>query len=396
MAAFAEYAHKQCGSSSRSAPRKFPRSVHLGIGLKSGADFQRFKTRIQAKIVDWFTRVKGTKVMKVIGPAATFIALIVGVLNTSPQLQAQIDPSEMLLIQQGLQIAPVPLNLAGLDPNLVGLGSFLVNAVGDCNGCHTSGTPPNLDYAAGGNPYFNQTKKVNPAVYLSGGMDFGPVGVPTGPNMYAGPDIIARNLTPDNTGLPAGGRTLTQFIQILSSGTDFDNLHPTCTSATPTPQPPNCIPGAPGAMVDGSLLQVMPWPTFQNMSVHYMTAIYTYLSAIPCLSPTTDTTNVLYNNCTTTAPPPPTGTTVAVAGPKNVSVPYAIFQLNGAASTSADGKPLQYQWSLSPTSSPAVIVNANTATPTVQFGQVGTYIFILTVTDDTGKTATDSTTITHT
>ena len=42
-----------------------------------------------------------------------------------------------------------------------------------------------------------------------------------------------------------------------------------------------------------------------------------------------------------------------------------------------------------------MIVNANTATPTVQFGQKGIYVFVLTVTDDTGKMATDSTTIIH-
>jgi hypothetical protein len=35
--------------------------------------------------------------------------------------------------------------------------------------------------------------------------NFGPVGTPTGPLGYAGPNIIARNLTPDNTGRPEGG-----------------------------------------------------------------------------------------------------------------------------------------------------------------------------------------------
>jgi uncharacterized repeat protein (TIGR03803 family) len=87
--------------------------------------------------------------------------------------------------------------------------------------------------------------------------------------------------------------------------------------------------------------------------------------------------------------------TVAVANPKNVSAPQALLQLDGTASTSADGNPLLYQWSLAPTSQPAVIVNANTATPTVQFGGKGSYTFVLTVTDDTGTTATDSTTISH-
>jgi hypothetical protein len=33
----------------------------------------------------------------------------------------------------------------------------------------------------------------------------------------------------------------------------------------------------------GPYLQVMPWPTFQNMTDHDIGAIYEYLSAIPCI-----------------------------------------------------------------------------------------------------------------
>jgi hypothetical protein len=50
-------------------------------------------------------------------------------------------------------------------------------------------------------------------------------------------------------------------------------------------------------MVDGDLLEVMPWPTFLNMTDHQLDATYEYLSAIACLSPTTDPTNVLLNDC---------------------------------------------------------------------------------------------------
>ena len=119
------------------------------------------------------------------GTIAALIAIVLaGMLISSPTAQAQ--ETETTLSQVGLAIAPVPLNLAGKDPMLVGLGSYLVNAVGDCNGCHTGGGPPNFNYAAGGNPYFNQPQKVDPTVYLSGGSDFGPVGTPTGPSMYQG------------------------------------------------------------------------------------------------------------------------------------------------------------------------------------------------------------------
>ena len=143
---------------------------------------------------------------KSIGAGAAFAVLVIGgMLSSSPPVQAQNNDNEESLIQRGFQIAPVPLNMGGKNRALVGLGSFLVNAVGDCNGCHTGGGPPNFNYAAGGNPYFGQRAVVDPTVYLAGGADFGQVGTPTGPSGYAGPHMIARNLTPDRTGRPEGG-----------------------------------------------------------------------------------------------------------------------------------------------------------------------------------------------
>lgn len=229
--------------------------------------------------------------------------------NATPRAQASDfrDSGEEQLIHIGFQIAPVPLNLEGRDRDLVGLGSFIVNAVADCNGCHTEGGPPNFNYAPGGNPYFNQKTKVDPTVYLSGGMDFGPVGTPTGPAMYPGPDIIARNLTPNKNGVPEGGQTLAKFKQIIRQGTDFDHIHPTCTAAqlaqieAGTTPFPVCIPTSPGNTADGDLLQVMPWPTFANMTDHQLDAIYEYLSAIPCIdntgTPPAGAPDELRNDC---------------------------------------------------------------------------------------------------
>ena len=51
-------------------------------------------------------------------------------------------------IQKGFEIAPVPLNLKGKDHNLVGLGSYIVNAQAACNDCHTCPS-----YAPGHNPF---------------------------------------------------------------------------------------------------------------------------------------------------------------------------------------------------------------------------------------------------
>jgi len=229
--------------------------------------------------------------------------VLAGTWNTSPRVHAQNQwDDEASLVRIGYKIAPVPLNLAGKDRDLVGLGSFLVNAVGDCNGCHTGGGPPNFNYANGGNPYFGQPKVVDPTVYLVGGMDFGPVAGPSAVyGNYVGPDIISRNLTPDKTGRPEGGHTLADFKVIMRTGKDFDHLHPTCTSPAPVPTPMNCIPPP----VEGNLLQVMPWPVFQSMTDHQIEAIYEYLSAIPCLSGSTDPNNVLYNDCPAPPQKPP-------------------------------------------------------------------------------------------
>jgi len=238
--------------------------------------------------------------LKVLGATITFAGVALAMMLRSPGVQAQDDQNndEESLIHIGFKIAPVPLNLEGKNRDLVGLGSFIVNAQADCNGCHTAGGPPNFNYAAGGNPYFGQKTVVDPTVYLSGGTNFGPVGTPTGPLGYAGPNMITRNLTPDNTGRPEGGHTLAEFKEILRNGTDFDHIHPICTAAQlaqieattdPNASLPVCIPATMGNSVDGDLLQVMPWPVYHNMTDHQIEAIYEYLSAIPCIDNTTST-----------------------------------------------------------------------------------------------------------
>ena len=125
------------------------------------------------------------KPQQIVKTTAVFLVILgaivlVGTLRTSPPVHAQNQwDDEATLVSIGYKIAPVPLNLSGKDPNLVGLGSFLVNAVGDCNGCHTAGGPPNFNYANGGNPYFSQPEKVDPTTYLGGGSDFGPAVPPS-------------------------------------------------------------------------------------------------------------------------------------------------------------------------------------------------------------------------
>lgn len=142
-------------------------------------------------------------------------------------------------IALGYKVAPVKLNLKGLDPFLVGWGSYTVNVVAGCSDCHTN--PP---FAAGGDPFLGQPQKINAARYLGGGVGFGP--------------FTSRNLTPEDNGMPAG-MTLDQFVQAFTQGKDFDDAHPQISP----------------------LLQVMPWPTYSKMTPLQIQAIYEYLSAIP-------------------------------------------------------------------------------------------------------------------
>jgi hypothetical protein len=154
------------------------------------------------------------------------------------------DGDEASRIRDGFEISPLPINLTGQDPALVGLGSYIVNAVSECADCHTN----NPQFLPGGNPFLGQPKMINLANFLKGGRAF-PAADPTGVEN----PIKSRNLRPEN-GLPAG-LTLDQFIDVMRNGTDYD--HP------------------------GRLLQVMNWPIFQNMTDRDIVAIYQYLSTLP-------------------------------------------------------------------------------------------------------------------
>jgi hypothetical protein len=166
----------------------------------------------------------------------------------APRSGAQGPPDENSKIQQGFAImeqSGIPLNLRGKNRSLVGLGSYIVNAQSDCNGCH--GNP---EWAPGHDPFQGQEPgQFAPEGYLVGGSPmFGPVFTP-------------RNLTPNAAGLPAG-MTLTQFITTIRTGVDRRST---------------------GAPPDSPLLQIMPWPIFRNMTDRDLMAIYEFLTAIPCL-----------------------------------------------------------------------------------------------------------------
>jgi hypothetical protein len=144
-------------------------------------------------------------------------------------------------VQRGFDLSPVKLNTKGLNPALVGEGSYIVNTSG-CNDCHTN--PP---YAPGGDPFAHQVEQINKDAFLAGGTAFGP--------------FTSRNLTPRAPDRLPAGLTLAQFTQVLRNGTDFKNRHPQISD----------------------LLQVMPWPVFGKLSDREIAAVYEYLRAIPCV-----------------------------------------------------------------------------------------------------------------
>jgi len=136
----------------------------------------------------------------------------------------------------GYRINPVELRLRGKNRLLVGLGSYLVNAGGGCNDCHT-----HPSFAPGGDPFKGETEIINTAQFLAGGRQFGP--------------ITSANITPDANGRPAG-LTFEEFEHLLRTGEDED---------------------------EGRILQVMPWNVYGKMTRFDLRAIYEYLSAIPSL-----------------------------------------------------------------------------------------------------------------
>ena len=81
------------------------------------------------------------------------MVVVAGMFFSSTRGKADDDESESR-IKRGFAIVPVKLNLVEKNRAWVGLGSYLVNAVGGCNDCHT-----NPSYTTGGNPFLGQPQQ---------------------------------------------------------------------------------------------------------------------------------------------------------------------------------------------------------------------------------------------
>jgi hypothetical protein len=141
---------------------------------------------------------------------------------------------------------------------MVGNGSYIVNAVTDCAACHNNA----------------------PGKFLSGGIAFGPV--------------QSRNLTPDSTtGLKL---TMDQFVSVMRTGADY---HSVGDSGSPT-----------------RTLIVMPWLTFRWMTTYDLQSIWWYLRSIPAVNNAVPADPPIPNGA-----PAATGPTAYNAGDQTTPVP---------------------------------------------------------------------------
>ena len=126
----------------------------------------------------------------------------------------------------------------------VGRGSYLVNALADCTGCHTDGNGDG-NFDSGLLP---GTVEVNTTAYLAGGVDIGA--------LMGMRRLLSRNLTPD----PGTGLALSeaQFVEAIRFGAD-------------------------GRRPGGSLRVPPHFPADFRLTLDDLNAIYAYLRAIPAV-----------------------------------------------------------------------------------------------------------------
>lgn len=142
-----------------------------------------------------------------------------------------------------MQFADAVAQLTPEERAQVGRGSYLVNANGGCNSCHTNG-----DGDGDGNfdeGFLPGSVDVNTATYLAGGVNLG---------VFFGTRFFSRNLTPElTTGLFLSQE---QFFQALQFGADFRR---------------------PG----GSLRIIPHFPVTLHFTRDDLLAIYAYLRVLP-------------------------------------------------------------------------------------------------------------------
>lgn len=262
--------------------------------------------------------------MTCLGKRAVMLVALGTALAVAPAVSrtsSAADPHDVIgesVVKQGFAASPIPeelLNLKGKNPELVGLGSYIVNSAADCNGCHTfprflrpGGTVPGTNgnatgnlmglgsNAQYGNPYLDppeqsltgQLKANTNADTTHGTASLTPTGIAIYQynHFLAGGRcfgfFMSRNITPDDTGKPRG-LSEAEFIQVMRQGKDIscNKQNPPMYGgvADPVCSTPEGI-GA-GVSFNPGVLQTMSWPTYHSMTDTELKAVYAYLSALP-------------------------------------------------------------------------------------------------------------------
>jgi hypothetical protein len=145
---------------------------------------------------------------------------------------------------RGPQIALYQVINAGMDTDtlhLFGTGSYLVNAIGDCSGCHTNRDLP--------------TGSINTASYLLGGQVFD-VPPPLWSEGYV--RVATANLIGGTNGFfNMTGVQFSTFETLITQGIHAEDPAPERTVSWP-----------------------MPWDKFAHMTLTDLEAVYTYMNAV--------------------------------------------------------------------------------------------------------------------
>ena len=157
------------------------------------------------------------------------------------------DPGDVL---RGLAINPLSQVVPPVDPAqqvLFGRGSYLVNSMGDCSGCHT-----NRDNGT--------TGKIDVAAYLTGGQVFetpAPLQKALGTVRSATANLVGKT----NGFFTKPGVTLATFLTLITQGIHAEDVTPDSGPPMPVAYP-------------------MPWQLFRNLSLADLEAIYVYMSEV--------------------------------------------------------------------------------------------------------------------
>lgn len=174
------------------------------------------------------------------------------------------DASDPDHVKRGLALQPLAdasANMSDEDKQAFGRGSYLANAISNCNNCHT-----NPDRGGPGPDYL----KVTTSVYFTGGLVFG---VPQGLKPLIGETRVqAANLVGAHNGW-SNTADLDTFLQIIKQGTHVD-------------QPTNQPIGFP-----------MPTQYYKNMVQSDLEAIFTYMTRVARTTNNDNRTQVTARYC---------------------------------------------------------------------------------------------------